>query len=320
MKVGVMPGDGIGIEVIPVALEVLEAAGFRAEYVHLDVGLERWKRDGRGIGPDTFEALEGCRCALLGAVQSPLDPNYRSVVVELRRHFDLYACLRPVRLREVDLTVVRENTEGLYSGIEQVGGERSTTLRVVTRAASERIARFACAQAKARGLPLTVVHKANVLKSDLLFREACLRMAAQEGVEVREKLLDAAAYDLALRPRVARVMVSTNLFGDVLSDLCAGLVGSLGLCPSANIGEGYAIFEPVHGSAPDIAGLGVANPMGAVLSAAMMLEWLGEAASAERVRQSVEAVLGSGPLTPDLGGKAGTQDVTAAIVERLHGG
>jgi len=316
-KIGVMPGDGVGREVIPAAVDVLDAVGFRADYVQLDVGLQRWKRDGEGIGLDTFRALEGCRCALFGAVQSPLSAEYRSVVVRLRRHFDLYACLRPVNLRGLDTTVIRENTEGLYTGIEEIGEQRSTTQRVVTRSASERIASFACEQARVRGLPLTVVHKANVLKSDLLFRDTCLRVAAEREVEANEKLVDAAACDMVLHPLDRRVLVTTNLFGDILSDVAAGLAGSLGLCPSANIGENFAIFEPVHGSAPDIAGKGVANPMGAILSAAMMLEWLEEADASEKVWRAVDAVLEFGSLTPDLGGDATTREVTRAVVENV---
>ncbi|PKO20503.1 MAG: isocitrate dehydrogenase, partial [Chloroflexi bacterium HGW-Chloroflexi-1] len=282
------------------------------------------------------------------AGEGPGERSYRSPILTLRRHFDLYANLRPtVQLvpggRSVDLLIVRENTEGLYSGRERREGDTAIAERVITRRASERIARVACEQARQRiadwrlrnadsisatrnpkseirNPKLTIVHKANVLKvTDGLFRESCLAVAAEyPDVAVQEMLVDAAAMWLVKDPRRFDVIVTTNLFGDILSDLAAGLVGGLGVAPSANVGAGrVAVCEPVHGSAPDIAGRGIANPVGAILSAAMLLDHLGEGQSATRVRHAVAATLAAGIATPDLGGTATTAQVTDAICQWL---
>jgi homoisocitrate dehydrogenase len=260
---------------------------------------------------------------------------YRSPILALRQHFDLYANLRPASSllpdnRPVDLLIVRENTEGLYSGREHREGDTAVAERVITQRASERIARVAFEQARRRaqlrGLTddrpprVTIVHKANVLKiTDGLFRETCFGVAAAHpDVIADEMLVDVAAMWLAKNPARFDVIVTTNLFGDILSDLAAGLIGGLGVAPSANLGGGrVAVFEPVHGSAPDIAGRGVANPIGAILSAAMLLEHLGAYEQAGRVRRAVADVVASNVITPDLGGHAGTAEVTAAICRRL---
>lgn len=251
--------------------------------------------------------------------------GYRSPILALRKHFDLYANLRPLAPLLpgdiLDLLIVRENTEGLYSGRERREGDTAIAERVITRHASERIAVTAFEAARRRAKPgraahVTIVHKANVLKiSDGLFREACLTVAQNySDVIVDELLVDAAAMWLARDAGRFDTLVTTNLFGDILSDLAAGLAGGLGIAASANVGAGrIAVFEPVHGSAPDIAGLGIANPVGAILSAALLLDHLHEPAAAAVVRSSVRRALAAGFLTQDLGGSASTEALTAAI-------
>jgi homoisocitrate dehydrogenase len=260
-------------------------------------------------------------------------PGYRSPILRLRQELGLYANLRPIRSLPVpgsrpgiDMLIVRENSEGLYSGREHFEGDGAVAERVVTRAASERIARVACALAVRRAgqsgdLPsLTVVHKANVLKlTDGLFRACVLRVAGEfPGLHVREMLVDTAAMALVREPESFDVLVTTNLFGDILSDEAAALVGGLGVAPSANIGEGTPVFEPVHGSAPDIAGRGLANPVGAILSAGMLLDHLGLEGHGRRVRQAVKRTLNSGVSSPDLGGTATTQEFTDAVCRALE--
>jgi len=257
-----------------------------------------------------------CRGVLFGAITTPPDPSYRSVLLAIRKGLDLYANIRPFQDAGMDLLIVRENTEGLYSGIEEVGVDRSTTLRVITRRGSKRIAEAACKLAKGR--KLTIVHKSNVLKSDVLFLRTCREVAGAAGVEREDMLVDAAAYNMVKDPRRFQLMVATNLFGDILSDLAAGLAGSLGLCASANLGDSHALFEPIHGSAPDIAGHGIANPVGAIRSAAMMLDWLGDDERAKTIEEAVLWALGRGYRTPDLGGRCGTADVTAAVAGRVE--
>lgn len=317
-RVAVVPGDGIGPEVVESALSVIEAAGASIESVPIEIGLGRWRRSGKAIGEEDIKMLRECDCILFGAITTPPDPGYRSALLRIRRELDLYANIRPFRSRGIDLIIVRENTEGLYSGIEEVGEEEARTVRVITRRGSERIAERACDLAASRR-SLTIVHKANVLSSDRLFLRTCQEVASRRGIAFDEMLVDAAAYNLVVRPGGFDVMVTTNLFGDILSDEAAGIVGSLGICASANIGERYALFEPIHGSAPDIAGKGIANPVGAIRSAAMMLEWLGDAEKAREIEDAVEWALEQGFRTPDLGGASRTSDLTDAIVRHLEG-
>jgi len=315
-KVAVVPGDGIGPEVIESALSVLDAAGAEFEKVLVEVGFGRWKRTGVALSDDDLALMKECDCILFGAITTPSDPNYRSVLLRLRKELDLYANVRPFSSPDLDFIIVRENTEGLYSGLEEIGEEESRTLRVITRRGSERIAEKACDLAAARRR-LTIVHKSNVLKSDRLFLKTCQAAAERRSVPFDDMLVDSAAYNLVIRPQQFDVLVTTNLFGDILSDEAAGIVGSLGLCASANIGDRYALFEPIHGSAPDIAGKGIANPVGAIRSAAMMMEWLGCPETAKRIMAAVQTSLHDGKKTPDLGGGCNTQEVTAAIRECL---
>ncbi len=315
-RIALVKGDGIGPEVIESALAVLEAAGAELDLVPVKVGYGRWKRTGVAMAPEDLEAMGECRGVLFGAITTPPDPSYRSVLLAIRKGLDLYANIRPFQDAGMDLLIVRENTEGLYSGIEEVGVDRSTTLRVITRRGSKRIAEAACKLAKGR--KLTIVHKSNVLKSDVLFLRTCREVAGAAGVEREDMLVDAAAYNMVKDPRRFQLMVATNLFGDILSDLAAGLAGSLGLCASANLGDSHALFEPIHGSAPDIAGHGIANPVGAIRSAAMMLDWLGDDERAKTIEEAVLWALGRGYRTPDLGGRCGTADVTAAVAGRVE--
>lgn len=327
-KICIIPGDGIGKEVIPAAVRVLEALRLDLEFVYADAGFEHFMKTGDAIPEATLTRVASCQATLFGATSSPLTrvEGYRSPILALRQTLALYANLRPIRSLPgpfsrpgVDLLIVRENTEGLYAGRERWEGDTAIAERVITRAASERIARVAFEQAMQRRKQVTIVHKANVLKlSDGLFREACLEVA-REFPEVRasEMLVDAMALRLIQAPQQFDVIVTTNLFGDILSDEASALIGGLGVAPSANLGAQNAVFEPVHGSAPDIAGKGIANPIGAILSAALMLEYLGYAEPARRASQAVHSALARGVLTPDLGGTATTDEMTRAIVENL---
>jgi methanogen homoisocitrate dehydrogenase len=330
IKVAVIEGDGIGKEVIPVAIDVLNAVNLDFEPVPVEIGYGKWERTGLAMDEDDLELIRSCDCILFGAITTPNDPDYKSVLLRIRQELDLYANIRPFRslcismdipcqpLKPFDIIIVRENTEGLYAGIEDVKQNRACSTRVLTREGCIRIAKTACKLAKVRGNSITIVHKANVLKSCGFFRELCIEVANENRVRYNEMLVDAMAYSLVLNPERYDVVVTTNLFGDILSDLCAALVGSLGLCPSANIGDKYALFEPVHGSAPDIAGKGIANPLAAILSVKMMLEWLEEFEKAELVQSAVDSVLQKGVRTVDLGGSASTNDMANAIVEHIR--
>jgi methanogen homoisocitrate dehydrogenase len=315
-KVAVVAGDGIGPEVVESALAVLDAAGAQFETVPLEIGLARWKRTGQAMSEEDLQIIKECDCVLFGAISTPPDPNYRSVLLAIRKELDLFANIRPFQSQDLDFIIVRENTEGLYSGLEEVGVEESHTLRVITRRGSERIAEKACDLAITRR-KLTIIHKSNVLRSDRLFLETCRAVAARRGVTAEDMLVDAAAYNLVVNPKRFDVLVTTNLFGDILSDEAAGVIGSLGLCASANVGSDHALFEPIHGSAPDIAGKGIANPVGAIRSAAMMVEWLGEPEKARQIEGAVQKALEGGARTPDLGGSSRTTDVTEAVTRYL---
>lgn len=315
-KVAVIEGDGIGKEVIPVARRMVELLNPDLEFVELEVGCGRWERTGSAIADEDLAVLREMDAILFGAVSTPPMKNYSSVVVRIRKELDLYANLRPVRGEKCDILIVRENTEGLYSGIEEVTDERATTLRVVTRRGSERIARCACEHARKRS-HLTIGHKANVLKSDLFFREICLRVAGEYGIPVNECFIDALSLDILQHPERYDVIVTTNLFGDILSDVAAYLVGGLGMLPSANIGDRHALFEPVHGSAPDIAGKNIANPIAAVRSAAMLLEYLGREGTVELVEVAIARVLNAGIKTRDLGGTATTSRFGEELIRVL---
>jgi len=315
-RVALVKGDGVGPEVIDGALTVLAAAGADLELVPVELGYGRWKRTGRAMADEDLELIKTCRCVLFGAITTPPDPDYRSVLLALRKGLDLYANIRPFSAPGLDFVIVRENTEGMYSGVEKLDEEEATTLRVITSRGSLRIAEMACSIASKRER-LAIVHKSNVLKSDTLFLRICRETASRWGVPFEDMLVDAAGYNLVVNPKRFDVMVTTNLFGDILSDVAAGVVGSLGLCPSANLDDRYALFEPIHGSAPDIAGRGIANPIGAIRSAAMMLEWLGDFGKARMIEEAVTWALARGIRTPDLGGSSSTKEMACAIADRL---
>jgi homoisocitrate dehydrogenase len=324
----VLEGDGIGREVVPAALDILGHLGLDLRFTAAAIGYGAFQATGQPLPQATLAAVAAADATLFGAVTTPVGlPNYRSPVVAMRHALDLYANVRPVRSlpvaasrANVDLWVVRENTEDLYVGQETNDGERATALRVITRAASERIARTAFSLARRQARPqVTVVHKANVLReTDGLFLTTCRAVAADyPDVAVDEQLVDSMAMKLILQPEGYRIIVTTNMFGDILSDLAAALVGGLGTLPAANLGGSAAVFEPVHGSAPDIAGQGIANPIATVLASAMLLDHLGEANAANQVRRAVDLALTDGVRTPDLGGQATTHAMTQAIIDRL---
>jgi 3-isopropylmalate dehydrogenase len=326
-QIAVVPGDGIGREVVPVAVDVLDAVD-DFEFVHADAGDAVAAETGDPLPAATVETVENADATLFGAAGE----TAADVILPLRKAVDSFANVRPARAHpgvdalhpETDLVFVRENTEGVYSGIEaDVTDGVSTLTRVVTDTASRRIAAFGFEYAAANDYDsVTVAHKANVMaKTDGRFLDACRDVARErDGVdadEVEEALMDALATGLVMDPTEYGVVICPNLAGDVLSDLAAGLVGGLGLLPSANVGHENGLFEPVHGSAPDIAGEGIANPTATVLSAAMLLEHLGYDQDAKRVRDAIEGVLSDGPRTPDLGGTASTTAVGDAIRDRL---
>ncbi|MFC4359943.1 3-isopropylmalate dehydrogenase [Halobium salinum] len=326
-RIAVIPGDGIGQEVVPAAVEVLEAVG-DFEFVEADAGDAVKAETGDALPQETYDLAAEADATLFGAAGE----TAADVILPLREAVDSFVNVRPAKaypgvdaLRpETDLVFLRENTEGVYSGHEdRLSEDLSTLTRVVTTSASERLAEFACDyvtdRADAGETPgFHVAHKANVMReTDGRFRDAVVGVADERGVDTDEVLMDAVATHLCLEPETFDVVVCPNLAGDVLSDLAAGLVGGLGLLPSANVGPDRALFEPVHGTAPDIAGDGVANPAATLFSAAMLLQYLGHDDAGERVREATEGVLADGPRTPDLGGDASTEDVTAAVVDRL---
>jgi methanogen homoisocitrate dehydrogenase len=316
-KIAVVEGDGIGHEVIPVARRILENLHPEFEYFTVEVGYGMWERTGCPCADREIAELKTADAILFGAITTPPMKDYQSVVLRIRKALDLYANLRPVKGEGFDIMIVRENTEGLYSGIEEIGPDRATTLRVVSRAGSERIARSAIRLVQARRGHLTIGHKANVLKSDVLFRDICTAEAKAAGVTFNDKFIDALALDLLQHPAAYDVVVTTNIFGDILSDVASYLLGGLGLAPSANIGDRYALFEPVHGSAPDIAGKNIANPIAAIRSTVMLLDYLGDNTGACRVESAIARVLSQGIRTRDLGGSAGTREFGDAVLNAL---
>jgi 3-isopropylmalate dehydrogenase len=324
-KIAVIPGDGIGKEVMEATLHILDASVIGFEYTFADAGDEFADKTGIPLPQETIDIVKQSQACLFGAAgESAVD-----VIVKLRRELDLYVNLRPVKsypgtkslFEDIDFVIVRENTEGLYSGIEEYTEEGATAVRVITNKASERICRFAFEYAvKTDRNKVTAVHKANVLKkTDGIFKDNFYKVAEEfNGLKSDDKYVDATAMFFITQPNMFSVIVTTNLFGDILSDEGAGLVGGLGLIPSANIGEKYGLFEPVHGSAPLIAGKGIANPSAMVLSAVMMLEYLGEIEEARKLEESLITVLTEGKIvTKDLGGSASTMEMAAEIRAKL---
>ncbi|HDQ06237.1 MAG TPA: isocitrate/isopropylmalate dehydrogenase family protein [Candidatus Bathyarchaeota archaeon] len=327
-KIAVIPGPGIGGEVVPEAVRLLESTDLNFDFRYFEVGYEVFQKTGTPVPDDVLVGITETQACLFGATTTPVGvPGYKSAIITLRRALGLYANVRPAKsypipksMEDVDLVIVRENTEGMYSGWEFELADSAYSIRVITRKATERIARFAFDLAMKRRRKVTVVTKANVLRlSDGLFLEVTRKVAEDyPDVEVEEAFVDVTAMRLILKPNIFDVIVTSNLFGDILSDEAAGLVGGLGLAPSANIGADYGLFEPVHGSAPRLAGKGIANPMAAIMASRMMLEYLGENGWAERIEKAIVTVLEDGKvLTPDLGGSSSTKQVTDVIIGAL---
>ena len=334
-RITLIPGDGIGPSIAEATVAVIEAAGVKIEWDVQQAGATAIAKTGDPVPPDLIHSIRERCVALKGPVTTPVGEGFRSVNVALRVEFDLFANVRPCAtypgVRDafpgVNMVVVRENTEGMYAGQElYTGADRSSAVLVAfnTRKAMLRICRYAfeCARRNGRR-KVTAVHKANILKKFSGILLTCFREVAQEFPEIatEERIIDATCLAMVRRPQAFDVIVTTNLFGDILSDLAAGLVGGLGMAPGGNYGEKCAIFEPVHGSAPDIAGKNLANPLGMILSANMMLRHVGEKEAAERIDRAVRALLLEGKcLTPDLlpGSSYGTTDLTKALVERVR--
>jgi len=329
-RIVLIPGDGIGPEVTSAARRVVDATGLPIVWQSRLAGQGALEAAGTPLPAETLAAIRSADATLKGPTATPSGGGFRSVNVELRQQLQLYANYRPARslpgvpsrYENVDLIVVRENTEGLYSGLEhEVVPGVVESLRVVTELASERIARFAFETARRQKRNrVTCIHKANILKlSDGLFLRTCRRVSESfPDIAFDDSIIDAAAMKLVLNPQSFDVMVMENLFGDILSDLTAGLVGGLGLAPSANVGHGIAVFEAVHGSAPDIAGRGIANPTAIMLSAVLMLRYLNELPAADRIENAVCAVLAQGKtLTRDLGGTATTEQFLEAVLAAM---
>jgi isocitrate dehydrogenase (NAD+) len=331
--VALIEGDGIGPEISAVTVQAVEAAGGRFVWDRVPAGMGAVDSDRDPLPPRTLEAITTHQLALKGPLGTPIGGGFRSVNVALRQHFDLYANLRPAltlpgvptRFDHVDIVMVRENTEDLYAGIEHYVGPGRTaaeSIAIITRAGSERVIVFAFEYARAHGRKkVTLVHKANILKmSNGLFLDVGKEVATRyPEIAFEDMIVDATAMNLVIRPERFDVIVTMNLFGDILSDLIAGLVGGLGVAPAANIGDGgCAIFEAVHGTAPDIAGKGVANPTGLMLSAAMLMEHVGQGEAAARLRAAIVAALANDATrTRDLGGRADTAGFTAALLSHL---
>jgi len=330
-RITLIPGDGIGPEITEVAVRVLEKTGIAFEWEEHEAGIRAYEKTGNPLPPGLLESIRRNKVAFKGPLTTLVGEGFQSANVTLRKELDLYANLRPVRsiegvksrYEDVNLVIVRENTEDLYSGIEHMIMPGVTQgLKVITSYASIRIARFAFDYARKRGRKkVTAVHKANIMKlTDGLFLDSARQVAAEyPDIQFDHKIVDNLAMQLVLNPNQFDVLLLSNLYGDIVSDLCAGLVGGLGLVPAANIGEEFAVFEAVHGSAPDIAGRGIANPTALLFSGVLMLRHLGENEAADRVLKAAFAVLKRGEVrTPDLGGKATTKEYADALVRELE--
>jgi isocitrate dehydrogenase (NAD+) len=331
-EVTLIPGDGIGPEIAAAARGVLEATGLELTWDEQVAGEATLASEGTPLPDRVVDSIRRTKIALKGPITTPVGTGFRSVNVALRQALSLYANVRPARsiagiasrYEGIDLVVVRENTEDLYAGIERsVSPDEAESIKVITRAASERIARYAFEYAVANGRStVTAIHKANIMKlTDGLFLESCRTVAADyEGrIAFQDRIVDNMCMQLVQKPEQYDVLVAPNLYGDIISDLAAGLVGGLGIAPGANIGEAAAVFEAVHGSAPKYAGMDRANPTALILSGALLLRHLGETAAAEAVEAAVRDVIGQGTtVTADLGGSAGTRAYGRAVAERVQ--
>lgn len=332
-KVTLIPGDGIGPEVADAAARVLDATGVAIDWERVELNASVIQKKGEVLPNEIMDSLNRTLVGLKGPVATPVAGGFPSVNVSLRKRLDLFANVRPVRSLpgvktrfqdlKIDMVIFRENTEDLYSGLEhEIVKDVVTSLKVITRVASTRIANYAFHYAKATNRrKVCAIHKANIMKlADGLFLRCCRETAAlHPEIRYEELIVDNASMQLVMRPETFDILLLPNLYGDIVSDLCAGLVGGLGIVPGANMGETHAVFEAVHGSAPDIAGQGVANPTALILSSVMMLIHLKEMDAAERLQKAVEAVYASGEhTTRDVGGKAGTEEFTDAVIAALQ--
>ena len=330
-NITLIPGDGIGPEVVAAVVSIVEAAGVEVEWESQIAGSHALEKYGTTLPESLLESVKRNKVALKGPIATPIGKGFTSVNVGLRKALDLYANVRPVRALpnipcrypELDLVIVRENTEDLYAGLEHVvvpGVVES--IKIITEKASTRISRYAFEFARREGRKkVTAIHKANIMKlSDGLFLECFYNVAKDfPDIEADDKIVDNACMQLVMRPEQFEVMVMENLYGDILSDLCAGLIGGLGLVPGANIGETGAVFEAVHGSAPDIAGLGLANPTAVLQSSILMLRHLGERDAADRIERAMLDVFREGNVrTKDIGGNSKTSEFAAAIIEKMN--
>ena len=330
IKIARIDGDGIGKEVTEAGVAVLESLDLNFDFLEAEAGRECFDKNGTTIPEETIKTARNAKATLFGAITST--PGQKSPIITLRQELDTYANLRPIKsfkginclFDDLDFLIVRENTEGLYSGNETIDDKEKKAIaqRVITRKASERISRLAFEQAiKLNKESVTCVHKANVLKkTDGVFKESFLKVAKDyPNIKTNDYYVDATAMYLLTKPQEFDVIVTSNLFGDILSDASAGLVGGLGLAPSGNIGDKHGLFEPVHGSAPDIAGGNISNPIAMILSISMMLEYLNEDYWAEKVRIACENVLEKGKVkTPDLGGTDKTMDIANEVINEIN--
>ena len=329
-KITLIPGDGIGPEVTTAAKKIIDACGVNIEWDVVEAGADVMETYNTPLPEHVIDSIKKNKVALKGPITTPIGTGFRSVNVALRQTLNLYANIRPVKSYEgilsihknVDFIIVRENTEDLYAGVEHmVGEDAAESIKIITKKASDRIARFAFELAKKEGKnKVTAVHKANIMKlSDGLFLK-CAKECAKEYEEIsfEDVIVDAMCMKLVQNPQAYEVIVAPNLYGDILSDLSAGLVGGLGLAPGANIGDDVAVFEPVHGSAPDIAGQNIANPTSTLLSGIMMLKYIGEYDAAEKIEKALIKVLKEGnKLTRDMGGNLGTDEFANAVIEKM---
>jgi isocitrate dehydrogenase (NAD+) len=329
-RVTCIPGDGIGPEIMAAAKVAVAATGVRIDWIDMEAGADVMEKYGTPLPQQVIDSVRDTKVAIKGPITTPVGSGFRSVNVGLRKELDLYANLRPAvtipgvvsRYEGVDLVIVRENTEDLYAGVEHmVGKDAAESIKIITRRGSERIAKFAFDYARReKRRKVTAVHKANIMKcTDGLFLEVAREMAeGYPDIEFEDRIVDNMCMQLVQKPELYDVLLCPNLYGDIISDLCAGLVGGLGVAPGANIGEQIAVFEPVHGSAPKYAGLDKADPTALVLSAVLMLAHLGEAAAAHALFEAVRTVIGEGRrVTYDLGGTSGTKDMGEAIAEEV---
>ncbi|MEO8028770.1 MAG: isocitrate dehydrogenase (NAD(+)) [Bryobacteraceae bacterium] len=331
--VTVIPGDGIGPEVAAAAMRAVNATGVDIQWERHELNAELIERTGKSVTDEVLESLTRNKVGLKGPVTTPIARGFQSVNVALRKRLDLFANVRPVRSMpgvhtrfddvNIDMVIFRENTEDLYSGLEhEVVRDVVTSLKVITRVASERIAKYAFHYAELNGRKkVTAIHKANIMKlADGLFLKCCREVSEEHPhIEYKELIVDNASMQLVMRPEVFDILLLPNLYGDIVSDLAAGLVGGLGLVPGANMGENCAVFEAVHGSAPDIAGKGLANPTALMQSAVMMLTHLGELEASKKLQAAIHKVYAEGKtLTGDVGGTASTNQFTDAVVAAVR--